>query len=274
MQNKVQKSFRSQHPSILHTHPQNGHNNRLHLQLPSATQEKLPSNGLILNTHNLRPLPFLFSGRYQRNARPNLQSHPQQPSQKLYKQNTSGDANAHKKTKKHFMEKQSSLFNAPDQAMEINKRELEQTNDLFLKWQAEIKDLQQMRKTLKDTHDTLIRLKKQVDTLEERMIFTSLCKAGAKPARSHSSIRPHRRLEINIKQKAVAGEPNYFDKRRVNKMGKEEHKKGCQYWYGYLSQREKNKPIPKECEECKKAVECMLKQIYSSSALAEIKKFY
>jgi DNA-directed RNA polymerase subunit RPC12/RpoP len=55
----------------------------------------------------------------------------------------------------------------------------------------------------------------------------------------------------------------------------EGQKTGCQNWFGYLFQKEKNEPIPQECVECEKAVECMLNQQYNSStAVAEIKKWY
>ncbi len=55
----------------------------------------------------------------------------------------------------------------------------------------------------------------------------------------------------------------------------EEKKTGCQYWFGFLNQREKDQPIPHECVECEKAVECMLNQQYESpDAVAEIKKWY
>jgi DNA-directed RNA polymerase subunit RPC12/RpoP len=55
----------------------------------------------------------------------------------------------------------------------------------------------------------------------------------------------------------------------------EERTTGCQYWFGYLNQREKDESIPHECVECEKSVECMLNQQYNSpSAVAEIKKWY
>src|SRR5512139_1131474 len=55
----------------------------------------------------------------------------------------------------------------------------------------------------------------------------------------------------------------------------EELKIGCQYWFGYLNQKEKDEPMPKECVECEKVVECMLNQsCYSADAVAEVKKWY
>ncbi len=59
-------------------------------------------------------------------------------------------------------------------------------------------------------------------------------------------------------------------------LGKiEEHPKmGCQYWFGYLNQRERKEPIPQQCVECEKAVECMLGHSGSPASVAEIKKWY
>ncbi len=44
----------------------------------------------------------------------------------------------------------------------------------------------------------------------------------------------------------------------------EERKMGCQYWFGYLNQKAKDDPMPKDCVECQKVVECMLNQNYDS----------
>ena len=55
----------------------------------------------------------------------------------------------------------------------------------------------------------------------------------------------------------------------------EEQKKGCQYWFGYLNQKEKGEPIPEGCVECEKALECMLNKYYNSAAaVAHIKEWY
>jgi hypothetical protein len=55
----------------------------------------------------------------------------------------------------------------------------------------------------------------------------------------------------------------------------EEQEKDCQYWFGYLSSKEKGEPVPQECVQCEKVVECMLNQYYkSAAAVAEIKKWY
>ncbi len=97
----------------------------------------------------------------------------------------------YKITREHIIEKQSGLGDVKDQAMDENERKLEQTTDPVLKSQAETKDVQKMRETFKETHNTLTRLKNQVDKLEERIIFTSLHESVAKPVRSDPSICPH-----------------------------------------------------------------------------------
>ena len=50
---------------------------------------------------------------------------------------------------------------------------------------------------------------------------------------------------------------------------------GCQYGFGYLSQREKGETIPGTCVECAKSLECMLSQYYKAGeSVKEIKKWY
>lgn len=60
----------------------------------------------------------------------------------------------------------------------------------------------------------------------------------------------------------------------LNEMTKSE-KKGCQYWFGYLGQRENGEVIPAGCVECEKSIECMLRrESYSTKAIKEIKKWW
>lgn len=56
---------------------------------------------------------------------------------------------------------------------------------------------------------------------------------------------------------------------------KEDTKAGCQYWFGYLGERESCDGMPEECVECEKSIECMLrKEEYSAKAVDEIKKWW
>ncbi len=54
----------------------------------------------------------------------------------------------------------------------------------------------------------------------------------------------------------------------------EETKPGCQFYLGFLSQKDKTQSLPTECVECPKVLECMLDRDHSPNALSEIKKWY
>ena len=58
------------------------------------------------------------------------------------------------------------------------------------------------------------------------------------------------------------------------KVAKETIEQGCLHYFGYLRERESGEPIPSECIECKKSVECMLKNLTSKDAVEEIQKWY
>jgi hypothetical protein len=57
---------------------------------------------------------------------------------------------------------------------------------------------------------------------------------------------------------------------------KEETKNSdCLHFFGYLGLKDDGKGIPEECNECTKAIECLLrKQTYSRKAVKEIKKWF
>ncbi len=94
--------------------------------------------------------------------------------------------------------------------MEENREELGKNNDLVLNLRSEVRDMQKMRETFKETRDELAGLKKQVVILEEKMIFPLVCRACGKPLRADFSLCPYCGAEIDIKQEAVICEPNFF----------------------------------------------------------------
>jgi chromosome segregation ATPase len=49
----------------------------------------------------------------------------------------------------------------------------------------------------------------------------------------------------------------------------------CNYYLGYLAEREKDETIPATCIECPKSIDCMLKKVHKSNkSVKEIKKWY
>jgi len=56
---------------------------------------------------------------------------------------------------------------------------------------------------------------------------------------------------------------------------REEKESECPHFFGYLRLKKDDKGIPAECNECTKAVECLLKKRqYSRKAVKEIKKWF
>ena len=58
------------------------------------------------------------------------------------------------------------------------------------------------------------------------------------------------------------------------RIEKEETDPGCLHYFGYLRERDRGEPIPSECIECKRSVECMLSTLASKDAVKEIRKWY
>lgn len=53
-----------------------------------------------------------------------------------------------------------------------------------------------------------------------------------------------------------------------------EVKKVCQHWFGFLTQKDSNQPLPPECVECDKVLDCMLGNQTTANAVSQIKKWY
>jgi hypothetical protein len=49
---------------------------------------------------------------------------------------------------------------------------------------------------------------------------------------------------------------------------------GCQYYFGYLGDRQKNEAIPETCLDCPNSIDCMLSKHELRDSVQEIKKWY
>jgi DNA-directed RNA polymerase subunit RPC12/RpoP len=103
---------------------------------------------------------------------------------------------------------------------------------------------------------------------------------------------PNMELESAVVLNCTYGEKNHcakcgktFDKPKIvqylacphceTKIEQQKKSAGCQYWFGYLSQKDKDESVPQDCVECEKVLDCMLRQYNGSpSAVNEIKKWY
>jgi hypothetical protein len=65
-----------------------------------------------------------------------------------------------------------------------------------------------------------------------------------------------------------------IDRNLAEKIARASCPENCQHWYGYLSQKDRSDPIPQDCIECGKVIECMVNKLYSAPAAAKIKGWY
>ena len=79
--------------------------------------------------------------------------------------------------------------------------------------------------------------------------------------------KPEERENLETKRLTKAEEFNIVDEYfRIGKSqnGIEEHefspKTHCQYFFGYLSTKNKEEAVPETCFDCPKSIECMLKE--------------
>jgi rubrerythrin len=123
---------------------------------------------------------------------------------------TLADCQEQGEVEQQLVETHRDFFDLMYQSMEENREELGKNSDLVLNLRAEVKDMQKMRETFKETRDELTNVKKQVAILEEKMIFPLVCRSCGKPLRADFSLCPYCGAEIDIKHEAVICEPNFF----------------------------------------------------------------
>lgn len=95
-----------------------------------------------------------------------------------------------------------------------------------------------------------------------------------KTAEPKTTIQPKAISQPNIGQQKIETK-NIVQPSAKNKTDSTSSNKTCQYYFGYLGQREKGEVIPSSCVECAKSLDCMLAEYYKSKeTVEEIRKWY
>ncbi|MCJ7559434.1 hypothetical protein MUO79_02295, partial [Candidatus Bathyarchaeota archaeon] len=103
-----------------------------------------------------------------------------------------------------LLENKSELFDLMYETVESNSEALAQVKDMMRNVRAEVKDIQPIKETMEKTRLELGSLKKQITTLEEKLLFTNiLCPACGKPLRLDFQICPYCGENIRLQQKMV-----------------------------------------------------------------------
>jgi hypothetical protein len=113
------------------------------------------------------------------------------------------DAKQQTATEAQVLESKSELFDLMYETVESDSETLAQVKDLMRNMRTEVKDIQPIKETIDKTRIELISLKKQMETLEEKMLFTILCPACGKLVRPDFKLCPYCGESITLQEKMI-----------------------------------------------------------------------
>jgi rubrerythrin len=113
------------------------------------------------------------------------------------------DAKQQTATEAQVLESKSELFDLMYETVESDSETLAQVKDLMRNMRVEVKDIQPIKETIEKTRIELISLKKQMKTLEEKMLFTIICPACGKLLRPDFKLCPYCGESITLQEKMV-----------------------------------------------------------------------
>ena len=113
------------------------------------------------------------------------------------------DAKQQTATEAQVLESKSELFDLMYETVESDSETLAQVKDLMRNMRVEVKDIQPIKETIEKTRIELISLKKQMQTLEEKMLFTILCPACGKLVRPDFKLCPYCGESITLQEKMI-----------------------------------------------------------------------
>jgi rubrerythrin len=116
------------------------------------------------------------------------------------------DAKTQTATEAQVLESKSELFDLMYETVESDSETLAQVKDLMRNIRTEVKDIQPIKETIEKTRTELSNLKKQITTLEEKLLFTIICPACGNPLRSDFKICPYCGESIKLQDKIIVNQ--------------------------------------------------------------------
>ena len=113
------------------------------------------------------------------------------------------DAKKQTTSEAQVLESKSEIFDLMYETVEADSETLGQVKDLMRNMRAEVKDIPPIKESIEKTRIELISLKKQMKTLEEKMLFTILCPACGKLVRPDFKLCPYCGESITLQEKMV-----------------------------------------------------------------------
>jgi len=104
-------------------------------------------------------------------------------------------------TEAQILESRSEVFDLMYETIESDSETLAQVKDLMRNVRVEVKDLQPMKETMEKTRTELVSLKRQMKTIEEKLLFTIVCPACGKMLRPDFKLCPYCGENITLQEK-------------------------------------------------------------------------
>jgi hypothetical protein len=106
-------------------------------------------------------------------------------------------------TEAQILESKSDLFDLMYETVESDSETLAQVKDLMRNVRAEVKDIQPIKETMEKTRTELGSLKRQLKTLEGKLLFTIVCPACGKMLRPDFKLCPYCGESITLQEKMI-----------------------------------------------------------------------
>ena len=113
------------------------------------------------------------------------------------------DAKNQTSTEAQILENKSEIFDLMYETIESDSETLAQVKDLMRNMRAEVKDIQPIKENMEKTRTELTSLKRQMKTLEEKLLFTVVCPACGKMLRPDFKLCPYCGENITLEEKMV-----------------------------------------------------------------------
>lgn len=113
------------------------------------------------------------------------------------------DAKKQTTSEAQVLESKSEIFDLMYETVEADSETLGQVKDLMRNMRAEVRDIPPIKESIEKTRIELGSLKKQMRSLEEKMLFTILCPACGKLVRPDFKLCPYCGESITLQEKMV-----------------------------------------------------------------------
>ena len=113
------------------------------------------------------------------------------------------DAKTQTATETEILESRSEILDVINETIEADSETLAQVNDLMRNINAEVKDIQPIKENMEKTRAELGNLKRQIKTLEEKLLFTIVCSACGKMLRPDFKLCPYCGESVTLEEKIL-----------------------------------------------------------------------